>query len=1325
MSIKFEAVFLADAKPLQGNFRIDIAAPTRPDQIAYSTRLNDRGVAFVSFERPPMMRKLIVILVNENTKKEVFRSDSIALNTLGGELVFDVKPGDVTPGATDTVALKFRLSLLTAKSKPLGDVQVALLEDGDPKRVLLLDETDSKGRLNVDLQIASAIKTIAVAVSRKGFNRPEFISEPRKVSSISSAWAVEVDTIAPEPSDNQDNDRPTAGPIFPGSAQPKPQMPEPVLDETGKPVKGVKLKRPHPKDRIAGRLNKKLELQDAMRKAAGEEIKRRKEIRRRGKSHAGKVLGQKPMGKLAGPGKFVPQGHTGRPEQNDQIKVFEQDLGKKAGTVSRIPLPDHLVRDLGLRPGGRVPEGLLGDLLGEARPNGTVSPDFSTTPWQQILRDCASKYKVQDPANPAPDDEDDSSDDTSDLTEDTSTETVTIQERIDRILNAALGGIDGRPTSEDITQSLEIELPKGPADVDAYYDFHTINVAWAEIWSAVADDDLKDRMAELYDVIVEVVPPEDIEADLSEIDELHDMLDTLADSVAAASSTLSGTVNAAPEHIRSWVPSVAEYWEHLTETEKEYVELQYDIWVFLGDPNVLLEHPFDYLDGKNVGEFQNQPHGWVDHVMVPYAFATRPSYPGRAESFVNLDRAKENAEKPLDTYSSAAASRLGRAERLIGELKSQIVAPYQFDVFAPGAYNFGYMTTWRQRWRPLNYQVGDLAGSIPLAPNEKRSYTITRSSKSTSSTSRSRNRVIKSMDEVNANRRAEAQIVGNVQRNMSAGGQANYGANAGVSTGVASMGYNFGASTNFSAGQTSNSERTKKAIRDITTKVVQEYRDENKVTVSAETSYETSYTESRELSNPNNEITVTYLFYELQRRFEVTERLHDLQPVILLAYDMPAPSEITEAWLLKHDWIIEEVLLDDSFANALVYLRQTFSGDEVAVEILEQQWKTQLAVVADLRRQGAAHQRLRDAARQAVTDAVTIVGHAEAGEAFHQGGIGRSLGERLYSAESEMADAMAENARSSLEWAEQDLNRIESAAREAMTALENATRVYVEAVEKRLNRRTQIDRLILHVKDNILHYMQAIWAREHVDQRYLRFYDDEIQWPGQAAGTVVDTQTVARPNPLATVAWPPMVPVPDIPDELYIDIEVPRFRQTRKLYEVTDLGNLLGFRGNLGVFPLTEHNALSTFMAQEFMDVQFGLRDPSPLSFLPTATEAIEIAECSWKNKELTETGRKRIAEWLMDTLAAAHKISREVTVPTGELFIEALPGAHPLLEDFKLKHRAFDAALAATNVRASQLDLIRRAMKLMEDDTGDPDIDRVVQVQGASQIGINIEDPS
>ena len=101
----------------------------------------------------------------------------------------------------------------------------------------------------------------------------------------------------------------------------------------------------------------------------------------------------------------------------------------------------------------------------------------------------------------------------------------------------------------------------------------------------------------------------------------------------------------------------------------------------------------------------------------------------------------------------------------------------------------------------------------------------------------------------------------------------------------------------------------------------------------------------QEIQNPNDELTVTYLFYELQRTYRISERVHKLTPVILVANDVPAPHEIDDAWLVEHDWILRRAILDDSFRPALDYLTKSFVGAEVNIRILESNAQAQKNVV--------------------------------------------------------------------------------------------------------------------------------------------------------------------------------------------------------------------------------------------------------------------------------------------------------------------------------------------------------------------------------------------
>ncbi len=71
--------------------------------------------------------------------------------------------------------------------------------------------------------------------------------------------------------------------------------------------------------------------------------------------------------------------------------------------------------------------------------------------------------------------------------------------------------------------------------------------------------------------------------------------------------------------------------------------------------------------------------------------------------------------------------------------------------------------------------------------------------------------------------------------------------------------------------------------------------------------------------------------------------------------------------------------------------------------------------------------------------------------------------------------------------------------------------------------------------------------------------------------------------------------------------------------------------------------------------------------------------------------------------------------MPTSSLYIEALPGAHPLLEDFKLAHRMIDVKKAQGEARRLELENLRYAARLLAEEFDDPEIDRQIQINGVA----------
>jgi hypothetical protein len=557
-------------------------------------------------------------------------------------------------------------------------------------------------------------------------------------------------------------------------------------------------------------------------------------------------------------------------------------------------------------------------------------------------------------------------------------------------------------------------------------------------------------------------------------------------------------------------------------------------------------------------------------------------------------------------------------------------------------------------------------------------------------------------------------------------------------------------SVEFGANQELESAETKRFFREAVRKATQEYRNERTVEVSTENVATTEAVETGEISNPNNELTVTYLFYELQRRVEISEQLHSVTPVVLFAFDVPSPSAINEAWLLAHDWILRRVLLDDNLQSALEMLADSFAGDELAVDIRRREWQTQLEVVRALQWNESLHVDLRAEAREALRRALGAAGNGG-------GGLLGSVTGALFGDDSgEKAEARRNAAQQALNWMEADLAQSEEKLRSAISALQTSTEAYTTAVRDQLNRRTAIDRLRMHVKENLLYYMQAIWLHEPPDQRYFRVYNKSIEWPAYGGVNWVPyTPSVQPPPPTGgsdggsvgifgdsgvaekiqdkfkkqIKGLQELADSLNAPPVTYLPIEFKLEKpvldgDTRLMHEVADVDNLLGFKGNYAIFPLKEHNAITLFMSQSFLDVEFGVNDPDVWGEIPPASEAVAIARCAWTHPGATDDLRKEITKWLLFVLANQRKVSEEIIIPTGQLFIEALTGTHTLLEDFKLRHRAVDVEKARAEMVQARLEALRYAVRVSAGKLGDPEVQTQIVNPTEAEVTIPVPPP-
>src|SRR5262245_32612928 len=659
---------------------------------------------------------------------------------------------------------------------------------------------------------------------------------------------------------------------------------------------------------------------------------------------------------------------------------------------------------------------------------------------------------------------------------------------------------------------------------------------------------------------------------------------------------------------------------------------------------------------------------------------------------------------PLDDSS--------RLTQLLTQLEKLLSEPYAFHVWKEKSINVGIMVTYRQTWEPQQYQVGDLVSTIPLAPKEIRRYTTRAVTKKTRAVKELEDNLQTRKTESSDTTRADGEIVKKAQEktHFNIGAEETFGGD----------GFSIKATQSGGGDSSKESANIKKEMRESVLKSAQEYRQQHRMEVDSSESVETEATTFHEIQNPNDELAVTYLFYELQRTYKISERIHQLTPVILVANEVPAPHQIDDAWLVQHDWILRRAILDDSFRPALDYLTKSFVGAEVNIRILESNAIGQKNLVDKINQQIQTQMGLLSSYERSVAQGVESVASAQ-----EQQGIINTV-KRIFdpigitggadSGAVDAAQARADLARQTLDRAEREKARLLAQMEVATTALQSAVNKLSSAVKEHYDRVAEIDRLRVHVKDNVLYYMQAIWRQEPPDQRFFRLYNIDV--PIVMPVTMDVTVNVSTGGGARTM--PPGLKNALLGSEETVVSTLPMPEVTltkKKLVEVADLDNVLAYKGNYMIFALKENNYITLYMMQDYLDVgeELLLRDPDELGNY-SIEELQQLATCvNAKAPDVFKKYRKDFKKLLMDRLTSPRRDNDLVIVPTNSLYIECLVGTHPLLEDFKLIHRALDVKKVQAEVRRAELENIRLAARALEGEREDPDIEKKVVIQSGS----------
>jgi hypothetical protein len=240
---------------------------------------------------------------------------------------------------------------------------------------------------------------------------------------------------------------------------------------------------------------------------------------------------------------------------------------------------------------------------------------------------------------------------------------------------------------------------------------------------------------------------------------------------------------------------------------------------------------------------------------------------------------------------------------------------YPFDLFPTDEVMFGLQVIHRQAWRLLGYARGDLVKSIPLGPREsqKVSVKITRRTKlaRSSETASSQETTSESSNTTKDSAEVVAEATEKLNKHADAEVSGGYGpfVQAKVSGGLAQ---DIG----------SSSKQTNSRLNEIVDKTASRIKRDTRVTVSTESEEAFEINRSSELTNPNDEIAVTYLYHRLQQQFWVSTQVAETHSVVFVPEPLPEWNDVNEDWLREHGDIIADALLDSSYGPILAAIRK-------------------------------------------------------------------------------------------------------------------------------------------------------------------------------------------------------------------------------------------------------------------------------------------------------------------------------------------------------------------------------------------------------------------
>ena len=849
----------------------------------------------------------------------------------------------------------------------------------------------------------------------------------------------------------------------------------------------------------------------------------------------------------------------------------------------------------------------------------------------------------------------------------------TVPEFVGRLLDtltspeeAVSVGVKPRPTPGQIQEEIGgLQLHSGPGDKDSLHEFHAFQMASDYVWQKAIDEGVIENAKQVSRQLLDLGgdPVGALETGTDPVRALRKELRTVQTAHAAANLTAV---------FPTQLPAATGF---------------------------ATANGFAAASGKGIDPSSGGVVFTTGGSTGPKGIPTNPGTSGTV----------------FDDGGAAAQGGQPSAAELLSEIETLLNQRYAFEIFAPGSVNFGVLVTYRQRWTPLTYQVGNLVKTLTLTPKETRKISTKRVIKRDRSVKEMENSLRVRKEESSNTGRDEAEIIAKAEAktNFSLTAKGSY--DIGIADGDSTLVFGKDAAT--------TSSDTKKTFREAVLKAALEYKDEHKLEVETRETYEEEVSESTEITNPNDELSVTHLFYELQRRYKISEHIHRLTPVVLVAMDVPNPSRAAiDALLFTHGWVIERVLLDDQFRRPLEYLRTKIAGEAAALAAMAQNIAMLTAVVQELKKSYTQARTLANQTADLLTAQTVIKAQAtaESNEGLWEKASEALTGDSDSAIDVDAARILEDAARERFDRAVAQEKALRSQLDSETATLNAATDAFAKANAEHLNCLMDLGALRLHIKDDILYYMQAIWSHTSDDQIFLALHKKKVP----RLATQEHTYKLSPvPEPPSSVTTKPGQVTLAVEKNIKLRGDLDPEEDFVALAEVAQLDRRMGYIGNMVIFPLAQSNALTDFMMTPYVDSELGLRDPdefgnfTPEEFVAYAHALNEQMQRQLENGEITEEQVQQTIDQLTEQykrlLSAPRRAEDEIIVPTGSLYIESLPAAQPTLEDFKLAHRVMDVKKVQAEVRRLEMENVRYAARILSDERDDPEVEKKIIIDG------------